>query len=304
MRAIGLSSFGGPEVLVPVEVPAPHAGPGQVRVRVRAAGVQHFDTGVRRGWAPPSVRLEFPVVPGNEFAGEVDEVGAGVTGFGVGAEVYGYTTLGCYAEHVVVPADQVVRKPAGMPWPVAGGFAANGQGAHLALGALGIRPGDTVLVHGAAGALGTFSVQLARIWGAGLVIGTASEANHDHLRSLGAVPVTYGEGLVERVRALAPGGVDAALDLVGEEALRASAELVADRNRVRTMVADDVAVELGVPVLAAARSATRLRELNEYYEMGLITIHIRHAYPLERAADAHRAVESGHGRGKVVLTVP
>ncbi|MCD0452136.1 NADP-dependent oxidoreductase [Actinocorallia sp. API 0066] len=301
MQAAALSSFGGPEVLTPHELDPPQAGPGQVRVRVRVAGVQHFDTVIRTGWAPPSVDLSFPVVPGNEFAGVVDQ--ADGSGSAVGDEVLGYCTTGAYAEYVVAPADQVVPKPKNMPWDVAGGFSGNGQGAHMALRALDVRPGETVLIHGAAGALGTFSVLLARAWGARTVIGTASEGNHEYLRSLGAVPVTYGEGLVDRVRAVAPNGVDAALDLAGPEALHASAALVADRNRIRTMVSDEAAAELGIPALGPARSAARLVELLDLYERGLLDLHIRAAYPLARAADAHRAIESGHGRGKIVLTV-
>lgn len=198
MRAAALSSFGGPEVLTLQDIHEPQAWPGQVRVRVRAAGVQHFDTGIRQGWAPPSVDLTFPVIPGNEFAGVVDQ---GTDEFPAGTEVLGYTTLGGYAEYVVVPADQIVVKPATMPWEIAGGFSGNGQGAHLALREMKVGPGDTVLIHGAAGALGTFSVLLAKAWGATTIIGTASERNHQYLRELGAIPVTYGEGLVERVRA-------------------------------------------------------------------------------------------------------
>ncbi|MYU22893.1 NADP-dependent oxidoreductase [Streptomyces sp. SID8352] len=303
MKAAALFSFGGPEVLTLADVPEPQAGPGQVRVRVRAAGVQHFDTGIRQGWAPPSIDLGFPVVPGNEFAGVVDRVGEGVTGFAEGDEVLGYTTLGSYAEYVVAPADQIAHKPASMPWDVAGGFSANGQGAHLCLGEMKVGPGDTVLIHAAAGALGTFSVQLARAWGATTVIGTASEANHDYLRSIGAVPVAYGEGLVERVRAVAPNGVDAAMDNAGPDALRASVELVKDKNRIRTMISDEAAEELGVPALGPGRSVERLLELIRLYEQGSIRIHIRNAHPLARAAEAHRELETGHGRGKLVLTV-
>ncbi|MEO3976588.1 NADP-dependent oxidoreductase [Streptomyces sp. CAU 1734] len=303
MKAAALTEFGGPEVLTLTEVPDPEAGPGQVRVRVRAAGVQHFDTGIRTGWAPPSVDLTFPVVPGNEFAGVVDQIGDGVTDFAPGAEVLGFTTTRSYAQYVVVPADQIVNKPAAMSWEVAGGFSANGQGAHLCLSQMGVNPGDTVLINAAAGALGTFSVQLARAWGATTVIGTASERNHEYLRSIGAVPVTYGEGLVERVRALAPGGVDAAMDNAGPDALRASVELVKDINRVRTMVSDEAAEELGVPALGPSRSAGRLAELVGLYEQGLIKIHIRNSYPLAEAAEAHRDLEQGHGRGKIVLVV-
>ncbi|MFF9037887.1 NADP-dependent oxidoreductase [Streptomyces sp. NPDC014892] len=302
MKAAALYSFGGPEVLTLTDLDEPHAGPGQVRVRVKAAGVQHFDAGIRQGWAPPSVDLGIPVVPGNEFAGVVDQVGEGVTGLPEGSEVLGYTTLGSYAEYVVAPADQIVHKPAGMPWDIAGGFSANGQGAHLCLREMKVGPGDTVLIHAAAGALGTFAVQLALAWGADTVIGTASEANHDYLRSIGAVPVTYGEGLVERVRALAPDGVDAAMDNAGPEALRASVELVKDKNRIRTMISDEAAEELGVPALGPGRSVERLLELIEIYEQGKIRLHIRNAYPLDRAADAHRDLESGHGHGKLVLT--
>jgi NADPH:quinone reductase-like Zn-dependent oxidoreductase len=301
MRAAALTTFGGPEVLTLTDVPKPEAGQGQVRVRVYAAGVQPFDTGIRKGWAPPSLKLTFPVVPGNEFAGVVDQQGDG--DLPEGTEVLGYSLLGAYAEYVVVPADQIVPKPRSMPWQTAGGFSGNGQGAHMALRELKVGPGDTVLIHAAAGALGTFTVQLAKAWGATTVIGTASEPNHDYLRALGAIPVTYGEGLVDRVRAIAPNGVDAALDAAGPDALRASVELVKDKNRIRTMLSDEAAAELGVPPLTPGRSAARLSELTEIYDRGELSIHIRNAYPLNQAAEAHRTVETGHGRGKVVLTL-
>lgn len=303
MRAAALTSFGGPEVLKLMELAEPQPGPGMVRVRVRAGGVMPFDIRIRKGWAPPTLDLSFPVIPGNEFSGVIDQLGAGVTEFTVGTEVLGFGVLGGYAEHVVVPADQVVVKPADMPWEIAGGFPGNGQGAHMALEAMRIEPGDTVLIHGAAGGLGTFSVLLAKAWGAGTVIGTASEENHGYLRRLGAIPVTYGEGLVDRIRAVAPNGVDAALDGAGPEALYASAEVVKDRSRIRTMVSDEAAEKLGIPALGPGRSAARLAELVKLYEQGKLDIHIRKAYPLEQAADAHRSVETGHGRGKVVLTV-
>ncbi len=286
-----------------MEVTEPQVRPGTVRVNVRAAGVQPYDIGIRQGWAPPSVDMSFPVIPGNEFSGVIDQVGDDVTGFEVGTEVLGYSLLRSYAEFLVVPADQIVVKPAMMPWEIAGGFSGNGQGAHMALSAMTVNPGDTVLIHGAAGGLGTFSVQLARAWGAETVIGTASEANHDYLRSIGAIPVTYGPDLAKRIRAVAPKGVDAALDAAGPEALYASAELVSDRNRIRTMVSDEAAEELGIPALGPGRSAARLAELVDLYTQGKFKLHIRQAYPLAEAADAHRNVESGHGRGKVVLKV-
>ena len=303
MRAAALSEFGAPEVLRETEVAEVRAGPGQVRVRVRAAGVLPFDVKVRGGWTPPFIKREFPLVLGNEFAGTVDQAGEGVTDFAPGDEVLGYCVTGAYAEYVAVPADQIVRKPADMPWQVAAGFSGNGQGAHMALSTVGVSSGDTVLINAAAGGFGTFAVQLALAWGAGRVIGTASERNHDHLRALGAVPVLYGDGLADRVREIAPGGVDAAVDAAGPEALRASVEVTKDRSRVVTMIADEVAEELGLPSVAGPRSAERLAELVEVYVRGKLALHIREAYPLARAADAHRDVESGHGRGKVVLTV-
>ncbi|MEO3976590.1 NADP-dependent oxidoreductase [Streptomyces sp. CAU 1734] len=303
MKAAAASSFGSPDVLRLHDLDDPTAGPGEVRVRVKVAGVQPFDAAIRRGWAPAFLSVRTPAVPGNEFAGVVDQIGDRVTGVEIGAEVLGYSTLDSYAEYVVVPADQIVRKPAAMPWEVAGGFSGNGQGAHLVLQALGVGRGDTLLINGASGALGTIAVQLALHWGAARVIGTASAPNHDYLRSIGATPVEYGDGLVERVRAVAPGGVDAALDAAGADALRASVELVKDRNRIRSMVALDEAKELGIPLLGPGRSAARLQSVVDLWNEGGIKIHIRAAYALADAAEAHRAIELGHGRGKIVLLV-
>ncbi|GII62405.1 oxidoreductase [Sphaerisporangium krabiense] len=302
MKAAAFERPGGPEVLRLMEVATPEAGPGEVRVRVRAAGVQPYDCAVRAGWIPPGVPPDIPKIPGNEFAGVVDRTGPGVTGVAAGDEVLGFGRLDAYAEYIVVPADQVTAKPAEMPWEVAGGFSAGAQTAHIALRELGVGAGDTVLVHAAAGGVGTIAVQLAAAWGAA-VVGTASEANHDYLRGLGAVPVAYGEGLVARVRAAAPGGVDAALDGAGGDALTASLELVKDRSRVLTLVEHGQAEALGVRVTPALRSAARLAELAGMYARGELRVHVRETFPLERAADAHRAVETRHGAGKVVITV-
>jgi len=303
MRTAAFTSFGGPEVMKGMELPEPQAGPGQVRVRVKAAGVQHFDCGVRSGSFPANVTVNFPQVPGNEFAGIIDQVGDGVTGFTTGNEVLGFNMLNCYAEYVVVGADQIVNKPQSMSWTEAGGLTGNGQGAYIALQAIGVNEGDTVLIHGAAGTLGSLTVQLAKEWGAGMVIGTASESNHDYLRSLGAVPVTYGEGLVERVRAIAPNGVDAAFDTAGEEAVRASVELVKDRSRICTFVAPELNEELGLRIVRAERTAARLAELVELCTRGKLHVPIRQTFRLDQAEEAHRLIETRHGRGKIVLTL-
>jgi NADPH:quinone reductase-like Zn-dependent oxidoreductase len=302
MKAAAFAQYGGPDVLRLMEVETPRAGAGQVRIRVRAAGVQPFDCAVRAGWTPPGLPPGLPKIPGNEFAGVVDQVGEGVTGVAAGAQVLGFGLLNAYAEYVVVPAGQVTAKPAAMPWEVAGGFSAGAQTAHIALREMRVGRGDTVLIHGAAGGVGTVAVQLAVGQGA-TVIGTASEVNHEYLRSLGAIPIRYGDGLLDRVRAAAPDGVDAALDAAGGDALTVSLALVADRDRILTLVEHSRAPELGIRTTPNLRSAARLAELADLHARGRLRIHVRRTFPLERAADAHREVQAGHGRGKVVITV-
>lgn len=269
-------------------------------MRVTAAGVQPFDCRIRAGWLPPGVPETLPRVPGNDFAGVIDQSGG--DGLPIGTEVLGFGRLGAYAEYLVVPADQVTPKPGGMPWAVAGGFSAGAQTAHIALEMLDVGMGDTLLVHGAAGGVGTVAVQLAVDRGA-TVIGTASPVNHEYLRELGVEPVAYGEGLTERIRRVAPQGVDAALDGAGGDALTTSVALVPDRARIITLVEHARAPELGIRVTQNLRSAARLAELADLHTRGRLRIHVRETYPLDRAADAHRDVESGHGRGKVVIEV-
>jgi NADPH:quinone reductase-like Zn-dependent oxidoreductase len=288
MRAAAFTEPGPPDVLRVLDVDEPQAAAGQVRVRVKAAGVQPYDAAVRAGWAPPGVVLDWPRIPGNEFAGVTDD----------GRDVLGFSTLKSYAEYVVVPVNQVTGKPAAMPWEVAGGFSAGAQTAHIALEELGVGPGDTLLVHGAAGAVGTVAVQLAGLAGA-TVIGTASAANQDYLRSLGAIPVVYGDGLLDRVRDHKPTTV---LDGAGGVAFDLSLELVA-ADRVLTLVEHARAVEVGARVTPNKRSASRLAELAELYARGALSFHVRRVYDLGDAADAHREIETGHGRGKVVLSL-
>jgi enoyl reductase len=299
-KAVVFTTYGGPEVLETVEIEEPHAGPGELRVRVRAAGVQPFDTAVRRGDVKGYVEVTFPQTVGNEFAGVVDEVGDGVAGWAVGAEVIAFTSMNACGEVVTVSAESVVAKPPSMPWEEAGVLSVCGQTAHIALYALQVGPGDTVLIHGAAGGVGTMAVQLARVWGA-TVIGTASERNHDYLRDLGATPVTYGPGLVDRVRAVAQQGVDAALDAASRDAIAPSLELVKDRERVGTIGDYMGSRQHGVAMLGGTRTAERLAELAQLHADGKLRIHIQSTYPFAEAAQAHREVETGHVRGKVVL---
>ncbi|MEU7875052.1 NADP-dependent oxidoreductase [Dactylosporangium sp. NPDC049140] len=299
MRAAAFAEPGPPDVLRLHDRPEPQAGPGQVRVRVRVAGVQPFDAALRRGWVPPYATVTLPQTPGNEFAGVVDQ---GTDRIPAGTEVLGFSVFGSYAELIVVPEDQVTVKPPSLPWEVAGGFTAGWQTARLALSAIGAGPGDTVLVNAAAGGTGTAGVQLAGLLGA-TVIGTASAANQDYVRSLGAIPVVYGEGLADRVRALAPQGVTAAIDGAGGAALETSLALVADRKRIITLVAHDRVEELGLASIQGRRSAEALAELVGLYAAGRTRWHVRRVYPLAAAADAHREIETGHGRGKIVIAV-
>lgn len=296
MKAVAFTEYGGPEVLRVMELDDPHPGPGQVRVRVKAAGVQPFDAAVRAGWEPPGIELKWPRVPGNEFAGIIDEVGPDVPE-AIGTEVLGFTAVQAYAEYVVVPAANVTPKPPEMPWEVAGGFTAGTQTAALAMENLDVRAGETVLIHAAAGSVGTAAVQLAILRGA-KVIGTASESNQDYVRELGATPIVYGEGLKQRIQEAAP-HIDAILDGAGGEALTISLELVKDR--VLTLV--DHGRE-GAKVIQGERKAERLADLAALYAKGDLRFHIRCTYPYTDAVEAHREIDTRHGRGKIVITFP
>lgn len=301
MRAVVFPRTGPPEVLETVDLPDPEPGPGQVRVRVRAAGVQPVDTALRRG-VPIGPPVAPPRIPGNDFAGTVDRLGEGVDAFAVGDPVLGWRWTSCYAEYVVVAADQCVPRPEGMPWAEAGVLPSSAQTAHTALADLGVGAGDTLLVHAAAGGVGTFAVQLARALGA-RVIGTCGPANEEHVSSLGATPVRHGEGLADRVRALAPDGVDAALDMVGGDILHLSVALVGDPSRVGTLVDHAGALQTGALGLRSRPGADRLAEIADLYAEGGLRVHVSHALPLHEAERAHRISETRRTRGKIALLV-
>jgi enoyl reductase len=299
MRAVVFDRFGPPDVLRIADLPDPEPGPGEVRVRVRAAGVQPFDVGVRRG-TMPWVQVRFPQTSGQEYSGVIDRLGEGASesGFAVGDAVLGSTMLNGCSELVCVPAATVVRKPARLDFPTAAALVAASQTASGALNELAVADGDVLLVHAAAGSVGTVATQLARLRGA-QVIGTAGPANHDYLRQLGAIPVAYGDGLIEAVRAtgLTP---TVALDAAGGEAITQSTALGIAPDRVGTIVDDKSAAEHGARVVRAGRSPDRLAEVIGLAARGQVTMPVR-AYPLADVVAAHTAVESRHGRGKVVL---
>ncbi|WP_199444117.1 NADP-dependent oxidoreductase [Umezawaea beigongshangensis] len=303
MKAIIFEEFGGPDVLHEAEVDVPSPGPGQVRARVRTAGANPFDVKVRSGAMREVFPTPLPSTPGAEFAGVVEELGEGVTELAVGDEVFGWSDTGAYAEQVL--ATRVVRKPAELSWEEAAALPVAGETSQRALDLLAVTAGDVLLVHGAAGGVGTIGVQLAVARGA-TVIGTASEANHEHLRALGATPLLYGDGLVERVREIAPNGVDAVYDVAGRGALPDSIELRGGTSRIVT-IADPAASELGVPFSSGGgtpeENVALLTELAGLAASGRLTIAVASTAPLADAAKVHEQVESGHARGKVVLLV-
>lgn len=308
MRAIAIHRYGGPELLVEQQLPDPPVGPDTVLVRVRTAGVNPVDWKIREGHLDGAFPTHFPLVPGWDLAGVVEAVGPAVVDFAEGDEVIGYARRddiqhGTYAELVPVPERALADKPVRASWPAAGGLPLAGLTAYQALQAIRVGADDTVLVHGAAGGVGHLAVQLALALGVNRVIGTASEHNHDFVRSLGAEPVLYGDGLVDRVHALAPNGVDAAFDLFGGAALGASAQLLTDRERLAS-IADPVAVrELGGCYIFCRPAQGDLTVLADLVDAGRLTVHVERTFPLAEAAQAHRLVQEGHVRGKVVLEI-
>ncbi|MEV5205228.1 NADP-dependent oxidoreductase [Streptomyces sp. NPDC053720] len=300
-RAVEFSEYGGPEVLRVVEREVPRPGPGQVLVAVRAAGVNPLDWQLRSGAVAAMMPVEFPSVPGGDVAGVVADVGADVTDFAVGDEVFGSIGSGSYAEFALAPAAQLARKPEGVSWEVAAGLPVAVNTAYQALTDLGVKSGETVVVDGAAGGVGSVAVQIARHLGA-TVIGTASERNHAYLRSLGAEPVTYGEGFAERARAVAEKGVDAAFDAAGKGSLPALVELTGGPDRVVT-IADHGAAEHGVRFVFAGPDAIRerLEQAAALVGNGGLDLSVARTYSLAEAADAHRESAGGHVRGKLII---
>jgi NADPH:quinone reductase-like Zn-dependent oxidoreductase len=299
MKAVQFSEYGEPEVLHVAEVDAPHAGPGQIRVAVRAAGVNPIDWKVRKGMMADGP-LARPVTPGSDVAGVVDEVGEGVEDVAPGDAVFGFSIGGGAAEHTLL--EHYARKPDGLSWEEAAGFPVAVETAARGLDLLGVGEGQTLLITGAAGGVGTATVQLARRRGA-RVIGTASEHNHDFLRSLGAEPTTYGDGLVERVRALAPDGVDRAFDTAGRGALPDLIELTGGPENVVT-IADFSAPQLGVRVSSGGgteRAYYALAEAARLAQDGQFALPVERVFGFSEAADAQRLSEEGHVRGKLVL---
>lgn len=300
MRSVRFAAYGGPEVLEVAEVDPPRPGPGQVRIAVRAAGVNPVDWKIRAGLLQQMMPLPLPAGSGQDAAGVVDRIGPGVTGVAVGDAVFGsgsdtYSEQALLSVWALMPPRLSFQEAAGYPAPVAT--------AVRALDQLGVAAGQTLLVSGASGGVGSAVLQLARDRGI-TVVATASADNQDYLRSMGATATTYGPGLVQRVRSLAPAGVDAALDLAGSGVISDLVELTGDPHQVLS-IADFTAPEHGAQILDQPQDQRAALELAaQMFTAGKLHIPVQQSFPLHRAADAHTASQSGHARGRLVLTVP
>jgi NADPH:quinone reductase-like Zn-dependent oxidoreductase len=297
MKALQFREYGGPEVLGVAEAPEPHAGPGQVRIQVKAASVNAIDWKILSGAMAQGQPLDGPAYLGNDAAGVVDEVGDGVSDVAVGDDVFG---LGAATQAELAVLRAFARKPSSLDWSVAAAAGVAAETAIRALDLLGVTSGTTVLIDGGAGGVGAVAVQIAVARGA-TVIATASEANQGYLQEIGATGVLYGDGMTDRVRAAAPGGVDAVLDVAGKTPLADLVSLAPEPSQVVTIAnfgVGDSGVRLttggeGDPTAAMAEAA-RLLEQND------LVIKVQ-TFPLERAAEAYTISRQGHVRGKLVL---
>ena len=304
MRAVTYDSYSPDDSkLVYGEVPDPKVGPGQVLIEVRAAGVNPVDWKLMAGGLDGMMDAVFPVIPGWDVAGVVTRTGPDTPEFSVGDEVISYARKddvhgGTFAEYVTVAAPHVARKPAGLSWPQAAGLPLTGLTALRSLDRLAVGPTDVLLVHGAAGGVGSLAVQIAVTRGA-RVIGTASERNHEFVRGLGGEPVAYGEGVVERARALSPDGVTAAADFVGGQ-LDTTLAVLAPGGR-HVSIADPSVQEHGGHWIWVRPDGEKLAELAALVDAGSLTVEVAETFPLAKLAEAFTASRSQHTRGKLIV---
>jgi len=303
-RAVRFDQYGDVDVLDVVEVERPVPGAREVLVRVKAAGINPGEASIRQGALHDRWPATFPSGQGSDLAGVVEEVGPGVGGFDTGDEVLGWTDQrASHAELVLVPEDHLVRKPARVSWEAAGALFVAGATAFAAVRAVGASSGDTVVVSGAAGGVGSLAVQLAAHAGS-KVIGLASDRHHEWLRAHGVVPVTYGEGVAERIRSAAGDGVDAFIDTFGDGYVRlAVEELGVAPERVDTIIDWAAAEQYGTKTdgSMAGASAEVLGVLAKMIDRGELEVPIAGTYPLEDVREAFRQLEQRHTRGKIVL---
>ncbi len=302
MKAVRFDEYGGVEVLKVVDVPRPVPGAGQVLVQVKAAGINPGEAKIREGLLAARWPATFPSGEGSDLAGIVAETGPGVSGVSVGDEVIGWTdNRASQAEYVVVEEQHLTPKPAGVPWEVAGALFVAGATAYAAVRAVSLTEGDTVVVSGAAGGVGSLAVQLARRADA-TVIGLASQANFGWLAGHGVIPVAYGDGVAHRIR-LAAGKVDAFIDTFGADYVQLALELGVEASRIDTIANFEAVARYGVKGdgNGAGASASVLAELAGLIAAGELEVPIAATFPLDQVQDAYRQLATGHILGKIVL---
>ena len=302
-RAVRIDKYGGLEVLQVVEVDRPTPGAGKVLVRVKAAGINPGEASIRRGLFADRWPSTFPSGQGSDLAGIVEEVGPGVANFAVGDEVIGFTNdRSSQAELVVVETGNLVRRPANVSWEQAGALFVAGTTAYAAVRSVALNAGDTVVVSGAAGGVGTIAVQLAREAGA-KVIGLSSDANHKWLSDHGVIPVTYGDGVEDRISTASGGKVDAFIDTFGGGYVELAIKLGVALNRIDTIIDFAGAAKYGVKTEGSHEAATAdvLAQLAGLLASGRLEIPIAKVYRLADVRDAYRELEQRHTRGKIVL---
>ncbi len=302
-RAVKFDQYGGIDVLHVVEVDRPVPGPEQVIVRIKAAGINPGEIAIREGAFDKQWPATFPSGQGSDLAGVVEEVGSAVRNVRVNDEVLGFSNdRSSQAELVIVDADHLVHRPAHVPWEQAGALFVAGTTAYAAVQAVSLKAGDTVVVSGAAGGVGSIAVQLARNAGA-KVIGLAGTANHAWLTNHGVVPIAYGDGVAERIRAASGGRVDAFIDTFGGGYVVLALELGVTPDRIDTIIDFAAAAKYGVKTAgsSAAANATVLGELAGLIDTGRLEIPIAKVYPLDAVRDAYQDLARRHTHGKIVL---
>jgi NADPH:quinone reductase-like Zn-dependent oxidoreductase len=302
-RAVRFNNYGGLDVLQVVEVDRPQPGPGKVLVRVKAAGINPGEVSIRQGLFAERWPATFPSGQGSDLAGIAEEVGSGVVNVMVGDEVIGFTNdRASQAEFVLVESGHLVPRPRNVPWEQAGALFVAGTTAYAAVRSVGLSAGDTVVVSGAAGGVGSIAVQLARN-AAAKVIGLSSDANHKWLADHGVIPVTYGDGVEDRIRSASGGKVDAFIDTFGGGYVELALKLGVAPNRIDTIIDFAAAAKYGVKTEGSYEAATAdvLAQLAELLATGRLEIPIAKVYPLAEVRDAYREIEQRHTRGKIVL---
>jgi NADPH:quinone reductase-like Zn-dependent oxidoreductase len=302
-QAYAYTAQGGPETETYLDLPVPDPGPGQLLVKVRAAGVNPVDWKKRTGYRPVGApAAELPAVFGGEVSGVVERLGPGVTGFAPGDEVFGQTVAGGWAEHALLIADITAVRPAAVSPEDAATLPVAAATAHDAIVQLALPAGTTLLILGVGGGVGVAAAQIARHQGL-TVIGTASAAKKAFIEQLGAVPVLSGDGVIERVRAEAPDGIDGILDLVGGAALKDAAPLLTDRGKLVTAADRQTVAELGGAPVERVRSREVLEQVAAWTAEGVLNPYVTEVFALEQASQALRRVEDGHALGKVVIRI-